>query len=105
MTDTCGKDRNILKIIRQRAQAGDFVILLHAVTRSAERDISAADIAYVLKTGERETNKDEFKEKFQSWNYAMRGLTLDNRSLRIAVAFDETGMLIVTVIPLGKKRS
>ena len=62
------------------------------------------DITHVLLNGERDPVRDEFKEEFQSWNYAVRGKTIDSRSIRIAVTFDENEMLIVTVIPLGKRR-
>ena len=96
---------NVLRLVRQRAHTGDFVILPHAKVRQVERNISVVDIVFVLKNGDRDPERDEFKEDFQSWNYAIKGRTLDNRTLRIAVAFDENEMLIITVIPLGKRRS
>ena len=96
---------NVLNLIRHRTESGEFIILPHAVKRRFERNVSVTDILFVLKNGEREINRDEFKTEFQSWNYAIRGKTLDERQLRIAVAFDENEMLIVTVIPLGGRRS
>jgi hypothetical protein len=95
---------NVLKLIRSRVQTGEFIILPHVITRQAERNISVADIIFVLKNGEHESEKDEFKEAFRSWNYAIRGKTIDDRTLRIAVAFDAHDMLIITVIPLGRRR-
>jgi hypothetical protein len=61
-----------MELIHTRVLKGDFVILPHALLRQAERKISAADIVYVLKNGIHESEKDEFKESFQSWNYAIR---------------------------------
>ncbi len=57
---------------------------------------------YVLTTGYREAKKDEYKEEHQSWNYAMRGKTVDDRKLRVAVSFDKDDLLIITVIDLEK---
>ena len=98
------KIASVMTLIRAHAQAGDFVVLPHAELRRGERKISVPDIAHVLLNGERDPVHDEFKEEFQSWNYAVRGKTIDGRSIRIAVTFDENEMLIVTVIPLGKRR-
>lgn len=98
------KISNVLHLIRKHAQSGEFIILPHASMRGVERSISVSDIVFVLTHGEHEADKDEFKEAFQSWNYSVRGLTVDSRALRIAVAFDNTDMLIVSVIPLGRRR-
>lgn len=86
------------------AQTGDFVVLPHAETRRRERRLSIPDIVHALLNGDRDPVHDEFKEEFQSWNYAVKGKTVDNRPVRIAVAFDENKMLIITVIPLGRQR-
>ena len=93
-----------MSLIRARARAGEFIVLPHAETRRGERGISIPDIVHALLNGERDPAHDEFKVEFQSWNYAVWGKTVDGRSVRIAVAFDENDMLIVTVIPLGKRR-
>ncbi|MGE0174658.1 MAG: DUF4258 domain-containing protein [Oligoflexales bacterium] len=104
MFDLPGKIPNILTLIRERASTGDFVVLPHAATRRQQRNISIPDITFILIHGEREPNKDEYKHDFQSWNYAIKGKTVDSKAVRIAVTFDEDEMLIVTVIPLGKRR-
>lgn len=95
----------VLSLIQERARSGAFIILPHATFRREERQVAVAEIAFVLIHGDREPSKDEFKVEFGSWNYAMRGKTVDGRNLRIAVAFDEDEMLVVTVIPLGKRRA
>lgn len=65
----------------------------------ASRTINRLEIIDVLANGFHERRKDKFEEKFNSWNYAIRGKTLDNRSLRVVVAFEED-MLIITAIDL-----
>lgn len=99
------KMSNVLTLIRQRARFGAFVVLPHAAFRREERKVSIPDIIFVLLHGSREPEKDEYKANFNSWNYAMRGSDVDGRQLRVAVAFDKSEMLIVTVIPLGKRRA
>ena len=98
------KIANVMSLIHARARAGDFIVLPHAETRRGERKISVPDIVHILVHGEREPDRDEFKENFQSWNYSIRGKTVDDRQVRVAVAFDQRDMLIITVIPLGKRR-
>ncbi|MBF0363881.1 MAG: DUF4258 domain-containing protein [Oligoflexia bacterium] len=95
-----GKIKNILALIKYKSQKGEFIILPHAIDRQMQRNISAPDIVKVLTTGWHESKKDEYKEEYHVWNYAIRGKTIDNRELRIAVSFDENDMLIVTVIHL-----
>lgn len=94
------KIKNVLTLIRYKAHKGEFIVLPHAITRQIQRNISIPDIIRVLTTGWHESKKDEYKDEYQSWNYAIRGKTIDNRELRIAVSFDENNMLIVTVIHL-----
>lgn len=56
---------------------------------------------YVLKTGWHEKRKDTYDEiEYKTWNYAIRGKTVDARELRVIVSFAEDGMLIITVIEL-----
>jgi len=48
-----------------------------------------------------EKSKDEFKTEWQTWNYAIRGKTVDGRELRVAVSFDEEDyLLMITVMEL-----
>lgn len=95
---------NVIHKIRERARSGEFIILAHAIDRRKERDISVADIVHVLTNGGHEESKDQYKPEYRAWNYAVRGKTVDNWDLRIAVSFDENHMLIITVIRLGRKR-
>lgn len=45
--------------------------------------------------------KDEYKEEYADWNYAIRGTTLDNDQARICIAFaEEKHFVVITVIRL-----
>lgn len=70
----------------------------HAIERELERKIVLLDVLYVLKHGYHEKRKTSFDETFQTWKYAVRGKTLDDIDIRIIIAFDDTGMLIITVM-------
>jgi hypothetical protein len=48
-------------------------------------------------------NKDHYQDRYKSWNYAIRGKTIDRRDVRVIVAFDENNMLIITAIELESK--
>jgi hypothetical protein len=70
--------------------------------RKQQRKVSLPHVLYVLINGYHEKKKDEYKPEYQDWNYAIRGLTIDGRDLRIAIAFDEDEMLIITVIAITR---
>lgn len=74
----------------------------HAFDRELEREISLPDVLFVLKTGYHEKPKTSFDEAFQTWKYAVRGKTLDERDIRIIVAFDENEMMIITVMHVAR---
>lgn len=95
---------NLISKIKERGRSEEFIIIPHAMDRKKEWNISIIDIVHVLINGEHEESKDQYKPEYRAWNYAVRGKTVDNRDLRIAVSFDEKHMLIITVIRLGRKR-
>lgn len=74
----------------------------HARERLVERNIELPDILFVLKNGYHEKQKTSFDESFQTWKYAVRGKTLEGLDIRIIIAFDEDGMLIITVMHVLK---
>ena len=91
---------NVLGVIRKAIEVGNFVDVVHAEDRKLERNITRPEYLYVLNHGYHEPKKDEYKEEFKAWNYAIRGKTIDARELRVVVSFDENNMLIITVIDL-----
>lgn len=53
--------------------------------------------------GHHEKSKDEYKPEHKCWNYSIRGKTVSERELRVAVSLDKvSGLLIITVIDLDK---
>jgi hypothetical protein len=96
------KHENVLLVVRAAFAGGKYRDTRHAAERKAERQISILEIRQVVERGYHEPAKDEFKEEWQAWNYAIRGRTLDQRELRIVVSFDEEdSLLIITSIDLG----
>ncbi len=96
------KRSDLLAAVRQAAQRGDYVLTKHARKRLAQRKITLPELLQVLASGRHEKAKDEFVERFQAWNYAIRGKTVDKRELRVAVGFDPI-LLIITVIDLESR--
>ena len=88
--------------IRDSIEQGLYRQSKHAIDRELERDIDLSDVLYVLKNGYHEKQKTSFDEVFQTWKYAIRGKTLDVVDIRIIIAFDDTGMMIITVMHVVK---
>ncbi|NGX61877.1 MAG: hypothetical protein K940chlam9_01367 [Chlamydiae bacterium] len=99
------KTENILERIKCCIRAGAYRDTFHAIQRKKERDISLPEIIHVLTTGRHEKSKDRFDEAFNAWNYAVRGLTVDELDLRVIVSFDEErDLLIITAFYLEERR-
>ncbi len=94
---------NLLKRVRECVEAGRYRITIHADQRMSERNVTLPEVLYVLKAGWHEKRKDRYEESFESWNYAIRSQTIDDRSLRAVVAFDATEQVVlITVIDLDQ---
>ncbi|MFC1611550.1 DUF4258 domain-containing protein [Myxococcota bacterium] len=94
------KVSDVLGRARRHVDEGTYLDTRHASQRKEERAIPLLEIIYVLKNGYHEKRKDEFKPEFNDWNYAIRGKTVDGRALRVAIAFVEPDMLVITAIDL-----
>lgn len=101
------KRRNPLVLARELLEEGRFDYTPHAIDRQLQREINDFDVEYAIKNGWHEKKKDEYKEEYKSWNYAIRGENVDGKRLRIAIAFepDEQGelLVIITVIDLDSE--
>ena len=89
-----------LAIIWQLEKQGLYDFVAHAWQRLQQRDVTVQEVLQILRRGYHEARKDEFREDFMEWNYAIRGTTLDARSLRLAVAVKPGGFFVLTVIDL-----
>ena len=70
-------------------ETGKYLPTFHAECRQFERDITLLDALYVIKNGYREHKHDQFKEEWQAWNYAVRGITLQDDTVRVIISFDD----------------
>lgn len=94
---------NLLETIKNCIRTGRYRDTLHSEKRQKERNIILPEIIHVLNTGRHEKNKDHLDKVFNSWNYAIRGQSLDGVDLRVIVSFDEeTNLLIITAFYLKK---
>ena len=98
------KHSNIIELIKTCVEKGYYLDTRHAFDRQRERSITRLEVLEVLRSGHHEKRKDEFKHEFGTWNYAIRGKTLDKKDLRIVVSFDDSKrLLIITAIEIVKK--
>ena len=98
------KLKDVLRKVHEKLKSGKkYIYVAHANERLQERSVTRLEVKQVLKTGYHEKRKDEFKEEYNSWNYSIRGTTIDRRNLRVSIGFDKKNMLIITVIDLDKK--
>ncbi len=97
-----GKIPNLLEVIKDCIETGRYRSCLHLEQREIERNITRREVLHVLLHGFHEKREDDYDESFQTWNYAVRGKTVDERELRIFVSFDEkTMMIIITTFEVG----
>lgn len=95
------KIANVVVLAKNLMLKGAYVISNHAKLRQGERCFTIGDIRNIIDTGYHEKRKDEYKEEYADWNYAIRGKTLDNDQARICIAFaEEKHFVVITVIRL-----
>jgi hypothetical protein len=99
-------DKELLTLIEEKIQRGNYLFLPHAKKRQKDRNISDTDVLDILENKakhkrQRNKRKDSYTEGFIDWNYCIEGLDLDKNKIRIIVSFEkESDLLIVTVIRL-----
>lgn len=103
MMNRPAKANDIMKLTAVAVRAGRLMYSKHANERMREREIIKPEVEWILVNGHHEARKDQFNSEHQSWDYAIRGKTLDGRALRIVVALLEPNVLIVTTINLNQK--
>ncbi len=81
-------------------KSGEYRYTSHGNDRKLERQITELDALYVIKTGYRVQQRDNYCEINKGWTYAFEGETLQEERLRVIVAFVENILVIVTVIPI-----
>ena len=96
------KISNVLKKARECIETGRYYDTTHAMLRKQQRQISLPHVLYVIGHGYHEKQKDQYKPEYDDWTYAIRGKTIDEKDIRIAIAFDNDDMLIITVIEIAR---
>ena len=96
------KIADILKKARECVEKGRYYDTSHAMLRKLQRQISLTHVLYVLRNGYHEKQKDQYKPEYGDWTYSIRGKSIDGKDIRIAIAFDENDMLIITVIEIAR---
>jgi hypothetical protein len=98
------KLENVLETARDCIESGKYLATFHSECRQFERDITLLDALHVIRHGFREPKHDQYKEEWQSWNYAIRGTTLQDETVRVVISFDKVlKLLIVTVINIVRR--
>lgn len=103
MNQRPAKVLKIIEKVRVAVAVRSFRVSGHARKRMVRLGISSSEMVFILKNGYHETRKDEFMAEFNDWNYAIRGKTVDARSIRLAVALELHGFVVVTAIDLDKE--
>lgn len=93
------KVEDLMDEIQRHLDDDAYDLSHHARVRMDQRDVDLAEVRFVLRHGWHEKRKDSYEEAYQSWNYAIRGKTVDEKRLRVIVAFTEE-MLVITVVDL-----
>ena len=96
------KIKDLLAEVEKCLQKGKYLYTGHAHQRLQKRVVTRQEVRQVLRNGYHEKRKDEFIEEYNSWNYSIKGTTIDKRVLRVIVSFDSSNMLIITIIDLNK---
>lgn len=96
------KDKNILIKASTSVATGSILYSRHANERMFERRIIKPEIEHVLSHGHHEAKKDQFNEELSSWDYALKGKTVDGRILRVVIAVVEPNVIVVTAIDLSE---
>lgn len=93
----------LLALVRRSVESGSYRFSLHAQERLQERSVTLPEVSKILRTGNLEPSKDKLHETHGTWNYALRGETVDLREIRLVFTVASDGILIVTVIDLSGK--
>ena len=92
----------LIQRIQNAILSGQYRDTYHSAARRSSRSVTRLEMEYALLHGWHEKRKDKFNEIYETWDYSIRGKTIDLRNLRVVVSFDEDGMLVITVIDLDK---
>ena len=97
------KITDLLSKVKECIEKENYFVTTHAFVRQSQRMISLPESLHVLKTGYEEKKKTCFDIEHNTWKYAIIGKTIrDGLDVRVIIAFDKDGMLIITVMYVEK---
>lgn len=97
------KLKNVLSTVHRCIETGKYLDTRHATDRQNERSITRLEIIQTLRHGRHVPSRDRYDEAYGElgWTYVIEGKTVDRRSLRVVIAFDEvTRTVIITAVDL-----
>lgn len=89
---------NLREKIRHHIKTETYKVTEHAIKRQHLRAVELPDVLEVLLQGVHEKEKTLFSTKLQTWNYAIRGKTVDGREMRVIIAFEEDMIISKQVV-------
>lgn len=110
-TEVLGKSRakkttvELMKAIKEALDNQSYFFTAHAKVRSKQRkNVDEFQVVRILRSKSKyhEPKKDTYSDDFETWNYSIRGSTVDDEDVRVILSFDESNMLIITVINLDE---
>ena len=102
------KEENVLPRVLKALETGNLIVSFHAMEQMQVREVTYSDVKEALYSGQREEQKDDYrqnpKSKKWSWRYCIRGLVSNGeKDLRVVVALEEPKSIVVTVIDLNRE--
>jgi len=99
------EDKELWGLFQKKIENGDYLILHHAKKRQKDRNINDLVVLAILENkpgrkSKRNKSKDIYIPNHHDWNYCIEGSDIDGKKIRIIVSFDNTLMLVITVIRL-----
>lgn len=94
--DAPPKRVDVMAEVSRHLRCGTWRFSLHANERVAEEGLTRYEIRQALAAGRRAEEHDEYSKTYGEWNYAIRGVTLDEVPLRVIVTFHSVDMVVVT---------
>jgi len=92
--------KDILRVVRIHVTNDRYTLTTHAIERQGKRQITLNEIKYVLLHGRHNKSRNRFCPSHNAWSYTIEGKNLDEEQMRMVVALDKEGMVIVTAMYL-----
>lgn len=93
------KDSQLKKEILKHIEEGRYRLTKHADEELKNDDLDLSDALHVLKTGKHDHAKTGLDARYQTWKYAIEGITKDLKKARVVITFVGE-MVIITVMEL-----